>query len=286
MSRDLALQIAARSTVAEAAKAAGVHPATVLRWCKKAGVTPAHTLKYPPGVAGYVDGCRCDVCTAAVKRLPRAEYLYVSGHKDFDELGQMLGVSAERVRQWLDMWLGGFEYRGGRRAPKSGAAFEARRAERVRQEVEAARRAEEALAARARAEGVTCRVCGADHHRKIRGEWGTTCSPECAEMWTYVRLFHNDHHDRHAIRIAQWDVDNPDKITPAKLATSKRRLAGEGPTYDGVSWASREATRWLQVGSRSWDIACRAYREEWPTFAEWPEDIQNQIREHFRAVSA
>lgn len=284
MSRERALEIAARSTVRDAAEAVGVHPNTVLRWCNKAGVTPAHTLKYRPGVAAYVDGCRCEPCADAVKDLPHAAHLYVTGEADTRAIGEMLGVSKSRAGQWLDMWIGGFEYRDGRRLHKAGAAFAARRAERDRQEAEAARRAEEELKARARAEGVTCTVCGTPHHRWIRGDWSVACSPECSEMWQLVRLFHDDHHDDHRLNIAQWQIAHPDKHTPAQLAHARRVISGEGPTHERGSWASRDRTRWLIEGSQSWDIACRAYREGWPTFATWPEDIQQQIREHFETA--
>lgn len=283
--RRKALDLYARSTVKRASDATGIRRQTIYRWAKAEGVEPGHKVPWSPGVAAWVDGCRCDVCEDAIRPVREAAHLYLNDLAGLRDVASLKGVSPERLRNWLDMYVGGFEYRNGRRLPKSGAAFEEhrrRRAERqAREEAERQRQHEE----RALREGVTCRCCGRPHSRTVRRDWALTCSHECAEAWPVLR-YHVDEHERekHQRAVASWVLRNPDKVNEYELRNARRVRVGLEPLC--VEEGRDRKRRWLVEGSQAFEVAVRAYREGWPAFATWPQEIQRQVREHVDTEAA
>lgn len=266
---DKALAVYARSTCKAAAEVAGVDPATMSRLACRARVECGHTVPYRPGVAAYAAGCRCDVCVPLAEPFVDALADYLNGAASMEDVGERLGLTRERIRQAFDRLCGG-----------PGEAFRQQRARRDEREARAQAEADRDRVARAEREGVTCRTCGRPHARERRGNWHNTCSSECSELWPEVRYLlpkYQKEHQRHA---ARWKVNHPDEVAAAEVRAAKRVLSGDGPDYEDSRWSSRERTRWLVPGSRRFDIAVRAYREGWPTFVTWPQDIQDQIREH------
>lgn len=190
---------------------------------------------------------------------------YLDGDGSMSTLAREAGVSRERMRQvFLDLSDGvpAVHLRNAIKRERAG----------VQAEIEAQRWALEAERA-----GVTCRTCGRPHSRRWHGGWAQNCSTECSQMWGTVRLIADDgEYEAHRQRVARWNLRHADQGDDIRTRHATRVLHGE----------DERRGRWLQPGSARWEIACRAYREGWPTFATWPEDVQEQIREHFSEVAA
>jgi transposase-like protein/DNA-binding XRE family transcriptional regulator len=287
LTRRRALDVYTRSTASDAAKAAGVSRQTVHRWAKEEGVQPGHRTSYRPGLAAYLRyGCRCDECSLAAVPARKAFEDYIYGDSNFEDIATTACVTGERVRQWVDALAGGFERKDdGRYVPVSGMASELRRL--IRQEQAAVleevnRQKRKALA---ELDGVTCRTCGRPHDRQRGSGWAMSCSLECMILWKEVRYLNDDYRERIRRAIASWRLRNPDKSSEAQLRHARHVAVGLEPRY--VADGGRDGReRWLIPGSRRFEIALRAYREGWPSFHTWHEDIQRQVREHVAGATA
>lgn len=228
------------------------------------GITQVDT----PKILGH---CRCGRATehsvAKVCAGCMTSYFdrYLHGDGNMSTIAAEAGVSRERVRQIF------LELAGGVPAVRLRNAIKTERAE-ILAEVESQR-----WVLLAELDGVTCRTCGRPHSRRWNGGWAQSCSTECREMWPEVRLLADeDIYDDHRRNVARWNLRHADEVDETQTRHAARVLTGETNRHG----------RWLIPGSARWVIACRAYREGWPAFVTWPEDIQRQVREHMEAKEA
>lgn len=221
------------------------------------------------GVTGYLKGCRCGQCSDIFQAHREALDHYL-GSRDtsLETAGELLGVTRERARQVFDLMVG-----------EQGGAARLKRVRIAEHDALQAEIAECALIVAAERDDVTCSTCGRRHHRWRGNDWRLTCSSECSELWHDVRYLTEEGQVRQLERTARWVLANRDKHDDSQIRLAEQRLSGQEPEYSGA-WESRDRTRWLNEGSRRFQIVLRAYREGWPAFETWPQDIQDQIREY------
>lgn len=228
------------------------------------------------GVTGWADGCRCDECIDGADDARGLLERYLDGERAARIAAEM-DVTSSRVWQVFALLMPPQQIKETRKHRR-----DMRQAEQAAWEEEERRRAAER-------ENVTCQTCGRPHHRKTGGRsslksgngpsWSANCSSECSVMWGEVRFLTEESHALQIQRCADWAARNPDSdwVNESQLRSAQRRLSGEGPTYDDRAWSRRKKKRWLIPGSKRHDIAHKAYRESWPAFSTWPQDIQDQI---------
>ena len=207
-------------------------------------------------------GCRCGVCREKFAQAVDWTHRYVYTDATLQQIADETGVTREFIRQTVDLFLG-----------QPGLGAQLKRAFRdERREVLREVREQQKIAGRV-IEGSACVTCGGVNPRPQK-----TCSPRCARFWPQVRYFVEG--DLQRERIARWKVSHPHRVPAGEVEQAKEVLAGRGPTYDSPTWKKREARRWVNVGSRRFEIAVLAYEENWPAFETWPKDVQRQVREY------
>lgn len=232
-----------------AAREFGVTVATVSRWCSAAGVSSEYADRCSPhGIKRFLNhGCRCASCRSAFADGLFMCIAYAEQGLTLEQIGEMVGVTRERVRQVINEIEPGFTSR---------VVWE--------------RKNEKELAALTISR---CGFCGT-----MFAGATPTCSRECYDQREFLRYqFSDKYRDSTRRAIARWRLKNDDYGT-AGPEHYERVLADPSDV--------NSHGRWLVRGCKSHTAAVKAYLRGGAVFEELPPPIQEQVREDARSLAA
>lgn len=143
------------------------------------------------------------------------------------KIGSVLGVSGECVRLWLDA-----------------AGFTSEMRSQAKQRVKESLREDELRERLASAK--PCVVCDQPVVRGRRAGTRITCSSECAEAWTDLRVHTPEGRDKHRLAVAKSTLRHPEGKRPSLVAWAEALVAGR---------AAPPRRAWYVGGSRADEAA-------------------------------
>lgn len=221
-------------TIQAIAEHHGVHRATVYRWLENGYLNPiwhkgrllvseTEVLAFQRPTAGRPSGSHGNhggsQTMVPKEDIPELYETYIRGDATLEELGDIYGVTRERIRQLLKLHQpGASQVRHVNRMAKKKALKEERDAARLKAMMEVALETD-----------AHCVVCGAWVLRNppTKNAQHKTCSAECAKAWPIIRTV--DNYERHQLDMAKSAINHPERHKRSTVRRAEEILSGDIP---------------------------------------------------------
>lgn len=242
--RSEALDMYATEGPVAASREMGVPRRTIERWAEKADLRflkedARPEMQGPHGLARGLAGCRCGLCQSEVRQTQRWLDDYLSG-ETFEYIANLVGLSKERVRQRLNLLVGG-------------SAFELKRQLRREREQRELRERQH-----------PCVMCGTVTTNK------RTCGGECSEDYQHLRYVIADEET--------WQAHRKQVARVLISGDGPGRAARYALKVIGGNASDEPSGRWMVPGSQVHQVATEAWRTGAPIVEEFPEWARRQLR--------